>query len=252
MSGEAALLARREPATATAIGVAVVAGWAFLFWAVVDMSNPLAQLMMPMSAHWSSANVVAVFAMWTLMMVAMMLPSATPMLLTVATLNRRKVDTSPTWAFAGGYLALWVAFSAAATAVQWCLQDADMISPMMVSTSQVMSALLLLAAGVFQFTPLKRRCLRHCRTPMGFLITDWRDGLSGAWTMGLRHGVYCLGCCWALMCLLFVIGVMNLAWVGALTLAVLAEKTLPGGERIGNLLGIALIAGGVFSLATIR
>ena len=252
MSGEAALLARREPATATAIGAAVVAGWAFLFWAVVDMSNPLAQLMMPMSAHWSSANVVAVFAMWSLMMVAMMLPSAAPMLLTVATLNRRKGDASPTWAFAAGYLALWVGFSAATTAVQWGLQDADMISPMMVSTSQVMSALLLLAAGVFQFTPLKRRCLRHCRTPMGFLVTDWRDGLSGAWTMGLRHGVYCLGCCWALMCLLFVIGVMNLAWVGALTLAVLAEKALPGGERIGSLLGIALIAVGVFSLATIR
>ena len=170
MSGEAALLARREPATATAIGIAVVAGWAFLFWAVVDMSNPLAQLMMPMSAHWSNANVAAVFAMWSLMMVAMMLPSATPMLLTFATLNRRKGDTSSTWMFAAGYLVLWVGFSAAATGIQWGLQDAALISSMMVSTSQEMSALLLLAAGIFQFTPLKRKCLRYCRR--GFKIQE--------------------------------------------------------------------------------
>ena len=246
------MLVGREPVTAITILSAIVAGWIFLFWAVVDMSNPLSQLMMPMSPHWTIANVTAVFVMWALMMMAMMLPSATPMLLTFANLNRRKGDITPTWAFAAGYLALWTGFSAFATVAQWGLQRADLISPMIVSTSPAMTASLLIAAGVFQFTPLKRRCLRHCRTPMGFLITDWRDGLSGAWTMGLRHGVYCLGCCWALMCLLFVIGVMNLAWVGALTLAVLAEKALPGGERIGNLLGIALIAVGVFSLATIR
>ena len=126
-------------------------------------------------------------------------------MLTFANLNRRKGNTAATWAFTAGYLALWTGFSAVATLGQWGLQSTGLISPMIVSTSAAMTAVLLLAAGVFQFTPLKRRCLRHCRTPMGFLITDWRDGLSGAWTMGLRHGLYCLGCCWALMCLLFVI-----------------------------------------------
>ena len=164
---------------------------------------------MPMS-DWSTANWLAVFIMWAVMMAAMMLPTAMPMVTVFATLNRRRSEAARTVAFVAGYVALWTAFGAAATAAQWALQARGLLSPMIVSMSPALSAALLMIAGVFQFTPLKQACLRACRSPLGFLLTDWRDGLWGAARMGLRHGLYCLGCCWALMALLFVGGAMNL------------------------------------------
>ena len=212
------------------------------------MDSPAAQLTMPM-AEWSAANWFAVFIMWAVMMAAMMLPSMTPMVLTFAALNRRRGESARTIVFVGAYLALWTVFSAAATAAQWTLQSMGWLSPMIVSMSAWLSAALLVIAGVFQFTPLKHTCLRRCRSPLGFLMSDWRDGLWGAWRMGMRHGIACLGCCWALMALLFVGGVMNLLWIAALTVLVAIEKIAPKGEAIANALGAVMIGAGVLRLA---
>ena len=140
---------------------------------------------------------------------------------------------------------VWFAFSAAATAIQWALQSVGWVDPMIVSRSALLTAVLLLVAGLYQFSPLKKVCLSHCRTPMGFLLGEWRAGTKGAFVMGARHGLFCVGCCWALMALLFVGGVMNLAWIAALSVAVAVEKLAPGGERLAAALGIVLIAAGL-------
>jgi predicted metal-binding membrane protein len=198
------------------------------------MGSPAAQLTMPMS-DWSVANWLAVFIMWMVMMAAMMLPATMPMVSVFGTLNKSRGEAGRTVAFVAGYLALWAAFGAAATAAQWALQTNGLLSPMIVSMSPVLSGALLAIAGVFQFTPLKQACLRACRSPLGFLLTDWRGGLWGAARMGIKHGLYCLGCCWALMALLFVGGAMNLLWIAALTLLVAMEKIAPrlAGEGAG-------------------
>jgi len=188
------------------------------------MHSPVAELMMPMSPAWSLANWLAVFAMWSVMMGAMMLPSATPMVLSFAALSRKRGESARSLYFVVAYLALWTAFSATVTTAQWALQSNGLVSPMIVSTSAVLSGALLIIAGLFQFTPLKHTCLRACRSPLGFLMSDWNDGLWGAWRMGIRHGLYCLGCCWALMALLFVVGVMTILWIAALAALVASRR----------------------------
>jgi predicted metal-binding membrane protein len=187
--------------------------------------------------------------MWTVMMAAMMLPSATPMVLFFAALNRKRGEGARSLYFVAAYLALWTAFSAAATTAQWALQSFGLVSPMIVSTSAVLSGALLVIAGLFQFTPLKHACLRACRSPLGFLMSDWNDGLLGAWRMGIRHGLYCLGCCWALMALLFVGGVMNILWIAALAALVAVEKLAPRGEQVARVLGCFIIGAGILRLA---
>ena len=244
-------LARREPRATAILLVVILLGWVFLIWAVTDMTNPLAQLMMPMDSNWTMGNIVAVFVMWAAMMMAMMLPAAAPMVLTFVNWCRHKQQSSLAWLFATAYLVIWTLFSAAATVLHWGLQESGMITPMMASSSIWLTGVLLLVAGAIQFTPLKQVCLRHCRTPMGFLLTEWRDGASGALHMGFKHGVFCLGCCWALMGLLFVAGVMNLAWVAALTAAVVIEKMHPAGVKIGKFLGGILILTGLIKIATL-
>ncbi|MDE2092854.1 MAG: DUF2182 domain-containing protein, partial [Burkholderiales bacterium] len=216
-----------------------------------DMGHPVAQLTMPMSSAWQWDNLLAVWCMWAVRMAAMMLPSALPMVLTFAELCRRNGETARSRSFVVAYLLVWFAFSMAATGLQWVLQAAGWVNPMIVSTSATLTAVLLLVAGAYQFSPLKRVCLSNCRTPMGFLIGEWRTGTSGAFMMGLRHGLFCLGCCWALMALLFVGGVMNLAWIAALSIAVAIEKLLPQGQRLAALLGLGLIAAGVVRLYSV-
>ena len=241
-------LAKTESATLNLLVLVSLAGWIFLAWAALDMTNPLAMLMMPMTSAWSAANVIAVFIMWSLMMMAMMLPSAAPMILLVANLNRKKGTKLHTLSFTGAYLVIWFFFSTAAVFVQWMLQHNGLMSAKMVSSSALLSGILLITVGVLQFSPLKSACLKHCRSPIGFLMTDWRKGTKGAWVMGFRHGAYCLGCCYALMLLLFVGGVMNLAWVAALTLAVAVEKIFPQGERVAQFLGGGLILAGLLKI----
>ena len=210
------------------------------------MHSPVALLTMPMSG-WSVANWLAVFTMWAVMMAAMMLPSAAPMILCFAALSERRSEGGRTLLFVAAYLALWTAFSGAATATQWALQSMGWVSPMIVSKSSVLSGALLLIAGLFQFSGLKHACLRACRSPLGFLMSDWRDGW-GAWRMGMRHGVYCLGCCWSLMALLFVGGVMNLLWIAALAGLVAIEKLAPKGGVVARVLGGVMIGAGVARL----
>jgi predicted metal-binding membrane protein len=240
-------LIRTHPWTTAGIWAPTLGGWLLLLWGATNMDSPAAQLMMPMSA-WSVANWLAVFTMWTVMMAAMMLPSAVPMVLCFAALNRRRSEGARTLLFVSGYLALWTAFSGAAATTQWALQSLGWVSPMIVSMSSVLSGALLLIAGVFQFSRLKQACLRACRSPLGFLMSDWRVGLWGAWQMGIRHGLSCLGCCWALMALLFVGGVMNLLWIAALASLVAIEKIAPKGEVAAQVLGGIMIGVGVVRL----
>jgi predicted metal-binding membrane protein len=238
---------RAQASSGLIVWLPALAGWLLLYWGATNMDSPAAQLTMPMS-NWSAVNWLAVFIMWAVMMAAMMLPTTVPMVSVFGTLNRNRGDASRTVAFVAGYLALWTTFGAAATAAQWVLQTRGLLSPMIVSMSPVLSAALLAIAGIFQFTPLKQACLRACRSPLGFLLTDWRDGLSGAARMGIRHGFYCLGCCWALMALLVVGGAMNLLWIAALTLLVAVEKLAPKGDILAKALGALMIGAGVARL----
>jgi predicted metal-binding membrane protein len=243
--GTGALVARHPDWT---IGILVVAlvGWLFLAWLAVDMGHPVAQLAMPSSQQWSAANALAIWLMWSIMMAAMMLPSALPMILTFVHLAARSADTARAGSFTAAYLAVWLGFSAGATAAQWVFQGMGWTNPMIVSTSPSLTGVLLLIAGVYQFSPLKRICLSRCSTPLGFVLGEWRPGARGAFVMGLRHGLFCVGCCWALMALLFVGGVMNLAWIAALSVAVAFEKLLPRGKFLGTVLGLVLIGiGGI-------
>jgi predicted metal-binding membrane protein len=220
--------------------------WAGLAWLAFDMGHPLAQLTMPMSPQWSTANLLAIVAMWAVMMAAMMLPSALPMVQAFVALGRRNGQHGRSRQFVGAYLLVWSIFSVAAAAAQWLLQAVGWVNPMIVSTSALPSGALLLVAGAYQFSPLKRICLARCRTPMGFLVGEWRDGRFGGFDMGWRHGLFCLGCCWALMALLFVGGVMNLAWIAALSIVVAVEKLAPHGERVATLLGLVLLGAGAW------
>jgi predicted metal-binding membrane protein len=190
------------------------------------------------------------------MMTAMMLPSAAPMILLVAGVNRRRRERAspavPTAVFVTGYLVVWTSFSAIAALAQWGLHEAALLSPQMASTSPILGGLLLLIAGAYQFLPVKSACLSGCRSPLGFLAGEWREGRAGALLMGLRHGRLCLGCCWALMTLLFVAGVMNLLWVATIAGLVLIEKVSRSGPHIGRLAGLALAGWGVWMLAGVR
>jgi predicted metal-binding membrane protein len=204
-------------------------------------------------AVWTPGYAVLMFFMWWVMMVAMMLPSAAPMILLFATVNRKQRDRRHPYAatsiFAFGYLAAWGGFSLAAVILQWGFERTGILSPMLVATNASFGGLLLLAAGVYQLTPIKHACLRHCRSPLAFLSTHWRRGAHGALRMGLLHGAFCVGCCWSLMGLMFFGGVMNLYWIAGLALFVLLEKTVPAGHWLGYATGIALLVWGAGMLA---
>ena len=216
------------------------------------MPGVAAMLMKP--AAWSLGYAGLMFTMWWVMMAAMMLPSASPVLLIFARVNRIQKSGDrpfiPTGIFTAGYLAAWGGFSALATALQWQLEQFDLLSPMMVTTNHWLGGAILLAAGVWQLTPVKTICLRHCRSPMGFLVQSWRPGRLGAFRMGLEHGSYCLGCCWFLMGLLFFGGIMNLFWIIGLAGFILLEKTIPMGSRIGRFVGVGVAVWGIALLAT--
>jgi predicted metal-binding membrane protein len=184
--------------------------------------------------------------MWALMMVAMMLPSASPMILTYVAIARRQPGARvyAPWIFAASYVLVWTLFSAAATAGQLILQNSSLIDRAAHAT-WITGAMLLVLAGLYQLTPFKNACLSHCRSPLGFFMTEWSDGLTGALAMGIKHGAQCLGCCWMLMGLLFVFGVMNLIWVAALSLLVLLEKVAPFGHTIARVSGAAMLAGAI-------
>jgi predicted metal-binding membrane protein len=238
---------RRERVTVllALAGITAIA-WCYLFFAQRDMSLPAMSAMpdmpMPFDAAW-------VFAMWWVMMIGMMLPSAAPMILTFATVQRRKRERDepyvPTSLFVAAYLIVWGGFSLAATAAQWALQRSALLSSML-ALAPPLGGMVFIIAGIYQLTPLKYACLSHCRSPFAFLLNHWRDGWLGALRMGAGHGVYCLGCCWVLMALLFAVGVMNLLWVAGIAGFVLVEKLIPGGVWLGRIGGGAMAAFGVW------
>jgi predicted metal-binding membrane protein len=201
-------------------------------------------------AVWTPAYALLIVSMWWVMMLAMMLPGAAPMLLLFAGVKRKeKAAGSPlmsTGAFATGYLIAWGGFSILAAGLQWASETAWLMSPMLQTTNLWLGAAILVGAGLWQLSPLKTMCLRHCRSPLGFLIGHWRTGRLGALCMGLEHGAYCLGCCWFLMALLFFGGVMNLYWIVGLAVFVLLEKTIPLGHWLGRVAGVVLIGWGAY------
>jgi predicted metal-binding membrane protein len=210
----------------------------------------------PGRTAWGFATWALMIAMWWIMMIAMMTPSAAPTILLYARVHRHalaqgqvQAKLAPTGAFAAGYLLVWLGFAVAATTLHWVLERADLISAtMMGSRSRWLSGAVLIAVGLYQLSPLKNICLAHCRTPTSFLSRHWRPHALGALRLGAMHGAYCVGCCWMLMALLFVGGVMNLTWIAALAILVLIEKALPAGQWVGRGAGVALIGWGVATL----
>jgi predicted metal-binding membrane protein len=240
------------------IALATALAWAYLvhlsgqMTAGVDYANAMAAMGMPMNAPWTAEDGLFTFAMWSIMMVGMMGPAASPMFLLFAgaRVGRGHPAVSlATLSFGLGYIAVWTGFSAAATLVQYGLHEAALLSAAMATSSSSVSAAILVAAGIYQLTPWKERCLKHCRSPLGFFMTHWRDGAWGAFEMGFRHGLFCLGCCWALMGLLFAVGVMNLVWVAALAAFVLIEKIGWAGAMVVRIAGLALVVWGVVVVA---
>lgn len=223
--------------------------WLYLVWMpMASDGGAMAHMGMAMAMPhaWTLRDALLMFAMWAVMMVAMMMPSAAPMVTMYARIATANTHARPSyvWLFVGGYAAAWTLFSALATFVQYCLQRTALISDAL-SVTPLLGAAILAAAGVYQFTSLKNVCLAHCRSPLSFFLNDWRDGARGAFAMGLHHGIFCAGCCWMLMALLFVAGVMNLAWVAAISAFVLFEKAAPGGRIVPTAAGLLLIASGI-------
>jgi predicted metal-binding membrane protein len=251
---EKTVLRRDRIIVLSGLALITALSWAYVASLASDMRNMemATEMAMPQMQAWGGANFALTFVMWAVMMVAMMTPSAAPMILMFAGVNRRRreqqVPYVPTSVFLLGYLVVWAAFSVLATAAQWGLHTVSLLSPMMVSTTPVLGGILLLVAGIYQWTPLKHACLSKCRSPLGFVLNEWREGRWGAFLMGLKHGSYCTGCCWSLMSLLFVAGVMNLLWVAAIAGFILLEKAAPAGQRMGQAAGVLMIAGGVVLL----
>ncbi len=237
-----------------AIGTAAVVAlaWAYLAAGAGMDTEMMADMpdMAPMP--WTPLYAVLLFVMWWVMMIAMMAPSAAPTVLLYATVKRKQETASPaaidSWIFLAGYLVTWAGFSLAAALVQGAFERFGLLSMAMASTSAMLGGGVLIAAGLYQFTPLKQACLRYCENPLLFLSRHWRPGTRGAFRMGLRHGSYCVGCCWFLMILLFVGGVMNLFWIIAIALYVAAEKLLPFGRRLSYAAGGILILSGAIVL----
>jgi predicted metal-binding membrane protein len=233
--------------------VVIVSAWAYIVaGAGMDMGKTFGTIDL-MTQTWTPAYFLLMLVMWCVMMVAMMLPSAAPMILLFSALSRKNDENGsavvPTVIFVTGYVAAWGGFSVVATSLQWVLEKLTVLTPLMTSASLPIGSALLVAAGIYQLTPLKHTCLRHCRSPIDYLGHKWRSGKMGALIMGLEHGLFCLGCCWVLMLLLFYGGIMNLMWIIGLALFVLLEKVAPAGHWMGRFSGIALIIWGATILA---
>jgi predicted metal-binding membrane protein len=258
---------RRDRAVVAA-ALAFIAGlaWAYTLWLAdsmrmggMDMTGyrmiPGRDLMVPTAEPWGLGELGFVFVMWAVMMIGMMTPSAAPMILLYARVGRQAAAQgkpfAPTAWFAGGYLLAWGGFALVATLAQWGLDRAALLTPMMESTSRIVGGAVLIAAGLYQWSPLKDACLRQCQAPLQFIQNHggFRRHARGSLALGLRHGGYCVGCCWVLMALLFVGGVMNVLWIAAIAVFVLAEKVIPAGRIISRAAGACFVLAGLWLLA---
>ncbi len=253
------MVSRDRVVVATCILIVVALAWAYLIGMNSQpalQQNPLAAMpgmSMSSGAPHDYRELLLTFAMWSVMMVGMMTASAAPVVMLFTGMSRKRRDpgtSTNALVFGLGYLAVWVSFSAAAALGQWGLQRELLLSHDMSITNSVAAGVILIAAGAYQLTPAKRACLKQCASPLGFLMANWRDGTAGAFAMGLRHGLFCLGCCWALMTVLFVFGIMNLAVVALLTVFVLAEKLGRVGAMVARAGSLVLIGYGTLVLAT--
>ena len=249
-----------------ALAVIVVLAWGYVLWLAADMDMGGMDMtdfrmipagmgfMAPAAAPWMSIEFAFVFAMWAVMMIGMMAPSAAPMILMYARAGRQAAAEARPFAatgwFAAGYFLVWIGFSLIATAVQWAVERAALLDARMASASTVLGGIVLIAAGIYQWTPLKDVCLAQCQTPLGFLMRHggFRGNVRGCLLLGVRHGGYCLGCCWVLMALLFVGGVMNVLWIALLAVLILLEKIVPFGRWIARAAGVVCAAAGIWML----
>lgn len=262
------LLRRERMIIGFALAAVVGLAWAYTIWLSIimapsptgaqpmDMNMPMAGMASPMLGKWTPLDFAFMASMWTAMMVGMMTPSVTPMILLYSrvgdhAISRGKDFAPPAW-FAGGYLLAWTAFALLATAAQWSLESAALLSPAMATSSRYLGGIVLLGAGLYQWSPLKNACLGQCRAPLTFIQQHggFSRHASGSLRLGLLHGAYCVGCCWALMLLLFVGGVMNLLWVAGLMGLVLLEKLFPVDRWIPRITGAALVAAGIWLLTS--
>jgi predicted metal-binding membrane protein len=258
------LLKRDRRIVAGALAAIAIMAWGYVLWLAEAMrmpgmegagvrmdANPLGPAMLPHDQPWGAVEFALMFAMWTIMMVGMMVPSSAPMVLLYARVGRQAMaqgrPIAGAWWFLGGYLVAWTLFALGATAAQWSLERAALLSGSMASTSSALGAVVLLIAGLYQFTPAKTACLSKCQAPLAFIQRHggFRRDPRGALALGLRHGAYCVGCCWALMALLFVVGVMNVLWVAGIAIFALLERILPASRTVSRIGGIGLIAAAV-------
>jgi predicted metal-binding membrane protein len=239
--------ARDRILTGAGLAVVLALAWGYL-WSTAETME-----LMTMPGMSLATAVVLAFVMWAVMMAGMMLPSAAPAIVFYGAIVRKNRERgsvlAPVWTFVAGYLAMWTAFSLVVAVVQALLQREMLLTPMIESASVPLSAAVLFAAGFYQWLPVKNTCLRACRHPMEFFVTRWRGGATGAFRMGLEHGLYCLGCCWVLMLVLFVTGAMDLLWVALLAAFVFVEKLLPGAAYTSRIAGLALIGWGLWLVA---
>jgi len=250
--GIEAALRRDRLVVALSLASVVALAWLYLWRQAASMhAGDLSgmAMAMPSMPAMDPAALALTFVMWVVMMAGMMLPSASPTILFYGAMVRRHAERGTVypavWVFVSGYLLIWTGFSFAAVLLQAALEHAALLTPRMASGSNWLNGVLLVAAGAYQLTPLKDLCLSKCRDPVQFFMTHWRPGTAGALRMGITQGAYCLGCCWMLMLLLFVVGVMNLAWVALIAAFVFLEKLLPGGRLTSHLAGVALIVAGL-------
>jgi predicted metal-binding membrane protein len=263
------VLRRDRLIVAGALAVIVALAWGYVLWLAADMNMggmdmagfrmiPAGMgIMAPANAPWKAIEFAFVFAMWAVMMIGMMAPSAAPMILMYARVGRQgKAEGKPfaaTGWFAAGYFLAWIGFSMVATFAQWLIDRTALLDSQMATSSSMLGAIVLIAAGVYQWTPLKDVCLAQCQTPFQFLMRHggFRGDLPGCLLLGFRHGLYCVGCCWALMAVLFVGGVMNVLWIALLALLVLLEKLTPVGRWIARTVGVACVAVGAWMLLSL-
>ena len=232
------------------IMLSLAAAMWWMMWAHMgnpDMAN------MPMMVNWSAKSLSGTSAMWMFMMLAMMLPAMVPMVATYTLISKNEVSGLPlalrVFVFTAGYFFLWSVFSIAAAFTQTALAQTPWFEAGGTQALPLASGLLLIAAGAWQLTPIKDTCLKHCRSPITFLLAHWKGGLRGAFPVGLHHGAYCVGCCGVIMGLMFVFGAMTVWWMAVLTLYFVAEKTIPRAETWGRIAGIALIGAGLYVLS---
>jgi predicted metal-binding membrane protein len=263
-----AVLRRDKTIVAVSLLALTALAWSYVLWLVNAMSmggmamddvrmgaNPFDVVMIPSLQPWSAPEFAFAFVMWVVMMIGMMTPSAAPMILIYARVGRQaELQGKPlaaTGYFAAGYLSAWAGFSLLATTGQWLLERASLLTSTLQGASDTIGGLLLVAAGVYQWTPMKETCLRHCQAPLQFIQSHggFRRDPVGSLGIGLRHGLYCIGCCWALMALLFVGGIMNVTWIVGIVFFVLAEKIIPSGRWLSRGAGLIFVAGGVWLIA---